>query len=505
MPKSALLTPQAEVALVRSDVLVQVVTVACIMLLCAGLRAFHLGAASLWSDELFSRYYVDVFGLHYAFTEGLSTEPTPPTYYILLRSWIAMWGDSEMALRSLSAVACTLCVPVTYLLGCELFGKRQGLLAALLFALSPMSLYFSQEARVYALLMLAAALLLGAATAFLRDPRSVRAAIFYALFGILCIDLHATGVLFVASCGGAVWLSLLTRWRYELRGLLIWTGLNVLVLLIEIPYFRRAFGAMHSGGLDWMPPLTLGALANCTSSVVIGVLTPYPRPGFFLAAAVLVALLASLYFHPLPSRAKVILIGVPCLFVALVVVLSIRRPILLPRVLAWTLVPFCLIAARQLLMEGRARIYVLFSLVAALGIGLLFQVTTPGSDKEPWREALQTYKPQLERADLVVLSPLANPLILAYYAPRVKDVRIWDASLRPTIMNSVAERLHIKPIKEAEIVEAIQAKRSVWLVSNGFDLPRIKDLQSQLPSAVFQEWLCGKAPCIGVAGWAPRH
>ena len=69
--------------------------------------------------------------------------------------------------------------------------------------------------------------------------------------------------------------------------------------------------------------------------------------------------------------------------------------------------------------------------------------------------------PELERADLVVLSPLSDPMVLTYYAPRVKNVRLWDASLRPTIMNGAAERLHVPYITEAEILQAI--KRNVRL------------------------------------------
>ena len=36
-----------------------------IIVLCLALRVYHIGSASLWSDEIFSRYYADLFGLHY--------------------------------------------------------------------------------------------------------------------------------------------------------------------------------------------------------------------------------------------------------------------------------------------------------------------------------------------------------------------------------------------------------------------------------------------------------
>ena len=490
---------------VQPKISFDIVALGFITLLCVALRVYHIGAASLWSDEIFSRYYADLFGLHYLLTDGLSSEPTPPTYYLLLRGWMALWGDSEAALRSLSAVASTLCIPVTYFLGRELLGKLQGVLGALLFALCPLSLYFAQEARVYTLLMLAASIVLWAAAVFQRDPRSVKAAVFYVLFATLCLYLHATGVLFVAACGGAVWLFLLTQGVRERQALLKWTALNAFVLLLGVPYFVHALAASHGGGLDWMPPMSIRTLVYSTSIVVSGELTPYPWPGFLLAAAVFGTLVVSLLLHRLPMRASVTLIGVPCLFVALVSVLSISRPILLPRILVWTVVPLCLIAASQLLVAGRARYAVLLSLLAAFGTGLFFQMTMPGSDKEPWREGMLAVAPQLEKADLVVLSPRFDPMVLTYYAPGVKNVRLWDASLRPTIMNGAAERLHVAYITEAEILQAIEAKESVWVLSNGLDLRRVNDLRSRAPATVFREWYCGKGPCIGAAGWQPRH
>jgi hypothetical protein len=103
----------------------EVIALGFIIILCALLRFYHIGAASLWSDGIFSRYYLDLFGLHYVLTDGLSRETNPPTYYLLLRGWMSLFGDSEAALRSLSAATSILCVPVTYLLGRELGGKSR--------------------------------------------------------------------------------------------------------------------------------------------------------------------------------------------------------------------------------------------------------------------------------------------------------------------------------------------------------------------------------------------
>jgi hypothetical protein len=131
-------------------------------------------------------------------------------------------------------------------------------------------------------------------------------------------------------------------------------------------------------------------------------------------------------------------------------------------------------------------------------------VTKPGSDKEPWREISQVLAPELERADLVVLSPSSDPMVLDYYGPQLKNVRLWDESLHSTIMSAAAKRLHVASISEPEILQAIQANQSVWVVSHSFDLDRVHDLQSRVPATVFREWFCGKVPCAAAAGWQPR-
>jgi mannosyltransferase len=494
----------SEVARVPRKTSFAMIALGFIAILCALLRFYHLGAASLWSDEIFSRYYLDVFGLHYVLTDGLSTETNPPTYYLLLRGWMSLFGDSEVALRSLSAAASILCVPVTFLLGRELGGKSRGLAGALLFALCPASLYFAQETRAYALFMLVSTVVLWAAAVYQRDSRSVKATAFYLLSATLCLYLHATGLLLVVACGGAVWLYLLSNGVSTRQARFHWMVLNGFVLLLGSPYFLHVFTASHTGIINYMPPAGIHQLVYCASLVVSGMVTPYPWPAFLLAAALFLTLAVSLWLKPLSRRAGVTLVGVPCLFITLVLLVSFRRPILLPRILVWMVVPLCLIAGEQLLTAGRARYVVLLSLLAAFGTGLFFQVTRPNSDKEPWRDISREVGPDLEQADLVVLSPVSNPMVLSYYAPRVKNVRLWDASLRPNIMSAAAERLHIASISEAEILQAIKAKRSVWVLSHSFDLDRVNDLRSQVPATVFREWFCGKVPCAAAAAWRPR-
>jgi mannosyltransferase len=122
--------------------------------LAAALRFATLGVQSYHHDEIVtaSRILRDGFG-HAMEAVGFS-ESAPPLYYALAWVWTQFTGTGEFGLRSLSALAGVATVPVAYLLGVELRGRRAGIAAAALVAVNPMLLWYSQEARGYALFSL---------------------------------------------------------------------------------------------------------------------------------------------------------------------------------------------------------------------------------------------------------------------------------------------------------------------------------------------------------------
>ena len=130
-----------------------------ILLLATALRFYRLDAQSFWNDEGNSaRVSERSLAL---ILEGTASDIHPPLYYLLLRGWRELLGDSEFGLRSLSAFAGVAVVALVVDLGRVAYpgrGRPTALLAGLLAALSPALIYYSQEARMYALLALWAAL-----------------------------------------------------------------------------------------------------------------------------------------------------------------------------------------------------------------------------------------------------------------------------------------------------------------------------------------------------------
>ena len=86
------------------------------------------------------------------------SQSVEPTLLLLLKLWTLAFGDSTTALRSFSLLASLLLLPVVYHIGRETVGRVAALIAVALLVLSPLQLYFAQEARVYMLATLLAAL-----------------------------------------------------------------------------------------------------------------------------------------------------------------------------------------------------------------------------------------------------------------------------------------------------------------------------------------------------------
>ncbi|MGB3681983.1 MAG: glycosyltransferase family 39 protein [Rubrobacteraceae bacterium] len=125
-----------------------------VLLLGTFLRFYQLGFESLWLDEGASIKIASMDPLR--MIRQATADPTPPFYYLILHYWMALFGDSEFAVRSLSAIAGSLSIPVMYWVGALLFGRITGLLAAAILAVSELQIYYSQEVRVYSLFSLLA-------------------------------------------------------------------------------------------------------------------------------------------------------------------------------------------------------------------------------------------------------------------------------------------------------------------------------------------------------------
>jgi mannosyltransferase len=204
-------------------------------LLTLALGFYQIGRPELWRDELSSWSFAarPVSGL---IATARNTGATQLAYYLLLHFWIAAFGSSADAMRTLSVLAMAGAAACVTLVGRQLAGPWAGLASGLAFALVPSVSRFAQEARFYALEVLVATL---ATLLLLRalERGSWRRWLAYAACVALLgyIDLVALSVLAGHAAGAAL------RWKYDRD--------------------RRAL---------WFIPAAAGGLAACAPLAVIG-------------------------------------------------------------------------------------------------------------------------------------------------------------------------------------------------------------------------------------------
>lgn len=117
------------------------------------LRLSHIDFPSgLWSDEMFS-YFMAKEPFPLGIIHELATKDVHlPFYFFILHFWMNLFGDSDVALRSLSVLFGVLNVPIIYLLGKEIESEKTGIIAASFVAINSFLIYYSQEVRFYSLL-----------------------------------------------------------------------------------------------------------------------------------------------------------------------------------------------------------------------------------------------------------------------------------------------------------------------------------------------------------------
>lgn len=180
------------------------------LLTIAGLlvRLIGLTRESLWNDELFTAALARTPDLN-AFFHRLGQDVHPPLYFLLVRTWAQVFGDSEFSLRFTSVLFSSAVIPAVFWLGRRIFGVKEALVGAALAAFSFQPIYYAQELRAYALMTLLGALMTGFGYGILRSikdgdsPKRVDW-IGLALIALISAYTHYFGLLYAALTIAAV-------------------------------------------------------------------------------------------------------------------------------------------------------------------------------------------------------------------------------------------------------------------------------------------------------------
>jgi mannosyltransferase len=144
------------------------VVAAAVAAVAVGVVFSFLSRSELWLDEALT---VNIAKLPLSeMPEALRHDGSPPLYYVLLHGWMQLFGDGNVAVRALSGVFAVASLPLMWLAGRRLGGRRTAWASLLLLSTSPFAIKFASQTRMYSLLVLLSLLGYLALTRFLEHP-----------------------------------------------------------------------------------------------------------------------------------------------------------------------------------------------------------------------------------------------------------------------------------------------------------------------------------------------
>ena len=164
-----------------------------------------------------------------------------PLYSLVMRFWIALTGYSPFALRYSSLLFGLLAIPLAFVMGRRLAGTAAGLATAALVALSPHLVWYSQEAKMYALVLFLSLLALYSfRRALVSSARWWIVVVFATTAAMYC---HVLAALLIP-----VYLLLGLIWWPEIR--LRWRGALASLACLTLPYLPLLVWQVR----DWLLP-----------------------------------------------------------------------------------------------------------------------------------------------------------------------------------------------------------------------------------------------------------
>jgi mannosyltransferase len=398
----------------------------------AFIRTRYIGG-EFWSDEAIA---VGVASHPLGAIPGiLRHEGSTPLYYFVLHIWISVFGSGESATHALSLLLGLVTVPLGMWSGWSLAGRRAGMLAAALFALSAFLTEYAQETQAYELVALIGLI----ATVSFLHAFVFRRRRFVIPFAISLVLMLYTSFWAILFWGGAV-IALVPIYRaaHDRRGILRDAG--------------ASFAAAAVLFAPWVPNLVY-QMAHTTSPWGYADFVGATFPSDLLGSdrvVVALAVAAAVSLLPMLSRARRrtpeatmmwALIALPLAAVLLARVGSILSPTWVTRYFATLVAPVLLLAA---FTAARAGIIGLI----AVGLTLVF-LANPASfspqHKSDMRDVAGELAPYMRPGDVVLVGmPEQSPLAWYYLPAGLRFATTMGPVKDPSYMNWVNAYTRLK-------------------------------------------------------------
>jgi uncharacterized membrane protein len=435
------------------------------------LRIALAGRSGIWRDEAQCVWVVRSPTLPAMLNFLAQHESHPPLFYLLLRGWLGIFGDSAAAALALPVLVGCALVPAAYCVGRRVFNQSTGLIAAALVATSPLLARYSAVIRPYSLLPLLC--LLSVYTLWLGLKGQDRCPWVWHVIATLALLLShnwswvVVGAEWVVVSGWLICRRIGASWP-RARPWLLAQFLLIAGFVPWIPVFLHQVRHAGYDGSALHPFLVFANFAETFTSLPV---TPAVVVCTLLAPlAVYLAVVRRPAMLPVREQdmlALVLFLGIPLVAFAMATALSGRTLLLFSQCLAMT-APCILIAVADGISTV-PRMSKVLALVCAWTY-LAFSLALLGEVKSNAREAAALVGAQVLPTDLILITPVWHASPFNYYSaldnpqvdyPQEERVRAIDyADLRERLLDTAA----IGRAKE-QLTLASQEGRRVWLVT----------------------------------------
>ena len=488
------------------------ITVAVLVLVAVAfaVRTLTLNQQSLWMDEVYSIWFVDR-PLADAWAVGVFPDQNPhaPLYYLVLWAWLKFAGTSDFAVRYLSLWCGVLTVAAVWRGSRDWLGRRFGLLVTLLFTCAPFAIYFAQEARMYSMYLMFAALSFMFMVRVLKPGAPWKDWLGFALssvglaysdfFGVFTVAAQYLIVLVVAWPARA---SRTKEWTRRYLPILV-SGACAALVCLPIPIALLKSGRTYSLQSVTAPALPMDVVlrellseyatrvrwADLPASGVIAVLAPM---AVLLAAGIVMAWRKSWRHGMVVTGLLVLPVAVYSPFWQTVGVFQPRY--LMPLFLAFIL--GLAVALIGVMRRWRWAGFVLaVAVVSYFAVGYLRDLTRPEFQREDWRFTADYLRRMTDANDRVVIfADYMEPVLKRYYdgpAPVVPFAFGMDTNNPGPFFDSV---------------QAPEEVRTIWLVLS-HDLAMAPDHRLLDTAYARYPWVRAQYPTSGnirILAFTPR-
>ena len=381
------------------------------------LRLLSPGDGPFWRDEALFVFVSRLAPIGELLRYLHEHESHPPLFYLIMRSWTAVAGQGDAALRSLPLLLSVLLIPLVAWVGARAFAPIAGLAAAVVVAVHPNLAFHSVQVRPYSVLMLLA---VGSSYALWRivETGERRVTIAYAASALAMVYLHHWSWLLLAAQGAALvlvaGLGAPTARDWVPRVLVAWVAVAIGYLPMVPTFLRHVRIAGHPGeqfaAMDALGRLSDVTIAQLESRVGVAVLV-------LSFGAMVIRRQARTDLGDRRLRAYVLLGLLPLLAVAIALPVSGASNLLVPHTLT-TLIPFVAIGIgagiAAMLADRRYLECALLSglLLAALGLDYRRLQQTEKSNAAALADALES---EALPSDVVIVAPDRYASSFNYY------------------------------------------------------------------------------------------